>query len=119
MTQGSMRTSLPPALRTFQVPWPTQVKLTSSFSAMRRNYHAEMAEQEKGSRLSSVRRRAPEVGETAAPDRTPPSAAEHKINQYRKRRYTSLNPMPDAVKKRHADGKPTARERVEMVVDAG
>src|SRR5256886_8013405 len=34
MTQGSMRISLPLALRAFQVPWPTQVKLTSALSAM-------------------------------------------------------------------------------------
>ena len=35
MTQGSTRISLDLALRTFQVPWPSQVKLTSAFSAMR------------------------------------------------------------------------------------
>src|SRR5437588_13065038 len=34
MTQGSMRISLPLALRAFQVPCPTQVKLTSAFSAI-------------------------------------------------------------------------------------
>jgi len=78
-----------------------------------------VADEDKGRRLSPVRRKAPDVGETAAPDRTPPSAAEQKINQYRKRRYTSLNPSPDAVEKRHAGGKPTARERIEMLVDTG
>src|SRR5919204_2458866 len=34
ITQGSIRISLPFALRTFHVPWPTQVKLTSALSAM-------------------------------------------------------------------------------------
>src|SRR6266480_4612793 len=34
MTHGSMRISLPLALRTFQVPCPTHVKMTSAFSAI-------------------------------------------------------------------------------------
>jgi len=34
MTHGSMRISFPFALRTFQVPWPTHVKLTALFSAI-------------------------------------------------------------------------------------
>src|SRR5438132_12416738 len=34
ITQGSMRTSFPLALRAFHVPWPSQVKLTSELSAI-------------------------------------------------------------------------------------
>src|ERR1700694_1161741 len=35
MTHGSMRISFPLALWTFQVPWPSHVKLTSASNAMR------------------------------------------------------------------------------------
>src|SRR3989442_14744051 len=34
MTQGSMRISFRVALWTFEVPWPSHVKLTSAFSAI-------------------------------------------------------------------------------------
>src|SRR5665213_3154132 len=41
MTQGSMMISFHLALRTFQVPWPTHVKLTSAFSGIRFLPHSE------------------------------------------------------------------------------
>ncbi|HEX6487639.1 MAG TPA: acyl-CoA carboxylase subunit beta [Candidatus Dormibacteraeota bacterium] len=70
-------------------------------------------------RLSPIRRTAPDVGEAEAPERRSPTASEQKINQYRKRRYNSLNVAGDAVKKRREQGKPTARERIEMLLDTG
>ena len=52
-----------------------------------------------------------------APDRAPASVSEQKINQYRKRRYQALHAENAAANKRKAAGKPSARERIEMLLD--
>jgi acetyl-CoA carboxylase carboxyltransferase component len=73
----------------------------------------------KETRLSPVRRTTPELGETSAPERQQATPAEQKINQYRKRRYDAVHMGGDALARRRAEGKPTARERIEMLVDRG
>src|SRR2546430_14942735 len=69
--------------------------------------------------MSPVRRTTPTVEGVAAPERAPASVSEQKINQYRKRRYQALHSENEAANKRRAKGLSTARERVEMLLDAG
>src|ERR1700724_4675807 len=67
--------------------------------------------------MSPVRRTTPDVGDVEAPERTPTSVSEQKINQYRKRRYQALHSENEAAVKRRAKGLSTARERIETLLD--
>jgi propionyl-CoA carboxylase beta chain len=70
--------------------------------------------------LSPVRRTPPQV--EPAPDREPDrgsSASERKLNQYRKKRYDVLHRETEAARKRRAQGKPDARERIGALLDPG
>ena len=78
-----------------------------------------MASEKKGGRLSPVRRTPAQLGETAAPERAEASVSEQKVNQYRKRRYDALHAGGEALRKRRSEGRPTARERIAMLVDRG
>ena len=70
--------------------------------------------------LSPVRRRRPEpAGPREAPERRPATAAEQKLNQYRKRRYQVLHQETEAAVGRRAQGKADARERVDALLDPG
>src|SRR5918911_3057250 len=70
--------------------------------------------------LSPVRRRRPEpAGPREAPERRPATAAEQKLNQYRKRRYQVLHQETEASVKRRRQGKPDARERIHALLDPG
>ena len=69
--------------------------------------------------LTPVRRTTPEVEGVEAPERAAATVSEQKVNQYRKRRYQALHSENEAANKRRAAGKPTARERVEMLLDEG
>jgi acetyl-CoA carboxylase carboxyltransferase component len=69
--------------------------------------------------LTPVRRTTPDVEGVEAPERAPATISEQKINQYRKRRYEALHAETEAANRRRATGKATARERVEMLLDAG
>src|SRR5437899_2055751 len=69
--------------------------------------------------LSPVRRTTPSLEGVEAPQREPTTVSEQKINQYRKRRYQALHAETDAANKRRAAGKPTARDRIEMLLDEG
>jgi len=69
--------------------------------------------------LSPVRRTTPNLETVEAPLREAASVSEQKINQYRKRRYQALHSETEAANKRRAAGKATARDRIEMLLDAG
>ena len=70
--------------------------------------------------LSPVRRTRQKRAETEAPDLTPASVSEQKLNQYRKRRYDVLHTMPrEVVERRRKEGKLTARERIDALLDSG
>src|ERR1700716_2336055 len=69
--------------------------------------------------LTPVRRTAPAVEGVEAPELAPASVSEQKINQYRKRRYQALHAENAAANKRRAQGKATARERIDMLLDEG
>src|SRR5258705_4801093 len=68
--------------------------------------------------LSAVRRTTPSLEGVEAPERAATTVSEQKINQYRKRRYQALHTSTDAANKRRAAGKATARDRLEMLLDA-
>src|SRR3979411_2539727 len=70
-------------------------------------------------RWSPIRRTPPDVEGVEAPERTPTSVSEQKINQYRKRRYQALHSENEAANKRRAKGLSTARERIETLLDEG
>ena len=86
---------------------------------MARAYDKGMAAVRKPKRLTAVRRTAPTVEKVEAPEVVPASVSEQKINLYRKRRYQALHAENEAANKRRAQGKPTARERVEALLDEG
>src|SRR5258708_25396467 len=69
--------------------------------------------------LSPVRRTTPSLEGVEAPQREAATVSEQKLNQYRKRRYQALHAETDAANKRRAAGKATARDRIEMLLDAG
>ena len=71
----------------------------------------------KAKSLSPVRRDIPDLHGVEAPQRATASVSEQKINQYRKRRYQALHAETEAANKRHAAGKATARDRIEMLLD--
>src|SRR5437588_734698 len=48
-----------------------------------------------------------------------PWPAEQKLDRFRKRRYQVLHQETEAAKRRRAEGKPGARERIEALLDAG
>ncbi len=70
-------------------------------------------------KLSPVRRTPKAAGKREAPTRTPATASEQKINQYRKRRYEVLHQGGEAGAKRKAQGKLGARERIDLLLDEG
>jgi propionyl-CoA carboxylase beta chain len=49
----------------------------------------------------------------------PPTAGEQKLNQFRKRRYQVLHQETEVARKRRAEGKPGARERINALLDPG
>ena len=67
--------------------------------------------------LSPVRRTAPTPSASEPPDLSPPSASEQKLNQYRKRRYDVLHRETEASRRRRAQSRPDARERIEALMD--
>jgi acetyl-CoA carboxylase carboxyltransferase component len=70
--------------------------------------------------LSPVRRTKPKPeGSREAPELRPPTAGEQKLNQFRKRRYQVLHQETAAARKRRAEGKPGARERINALLDPG
>src|SRR5438270_76499 len=69
--------------------------------------------------FSPVRRNKPAVEPAAPPDLTPASVSEQKLNAYRKKRYGVLHPGGPALEKRRAEGKLTARERIDALLDEG
>ena len=69
--------------------------------------------------LSPVRRTPPKVGAADAPERRPATVSEQKINQYRKRRYDALHAGGEAQEKRKAQGKLSAHERIDLLLDPG
>ena len=70
--------------------------------------------------LSAVRRTKPQVEETEAPDLSRASVSEQKLNQYRKRRYDATHTTPrEIVERRRSEGKLTARERIDALLDRG
>ena len=69
--------------------------------------------------LTPVRRTTPSLKTVEAPHRAKTTVSEQKINQYRKRRYQALHAETEAANKRRAAGKATARDRIEMLLDAG
>ena len=71
--------------------------------------------------LSPIRRTTPQVAPVPdrQPDPSPRSAAEQKLNQYRKKRYDVLHRETEAGRKRRAKGKPDARERIAALMDKG
>src|SRR5581483_9031194 len=69
--------------------------------------------------LSPVRRTRPEVSGAEPPDLTPASLSEQKLNQFRKRRYQVLHQDLEAEARRHEQGKLTARERIDLLLDEG
>src|SRR5262245_50618119 len=72
----------------------------------------------KAPRLSPVRPTTPRPATPPqAPDLRPASAAEHKLNQLRKRGYEVLQGETDAIRKRRDQGKPDARQRIQALVD--
>src|ERR1700719_3397730 len=73
----------------------------------------------KAKSLSPVRRSIPDLQGVEAPERATASVTEQKINQYRKRRYQALHAETEAATRRRAAGKSTARDRIEMLLDAG
>ncbi len=73
----------------------------------------------KGSGFSPVRRTVPEVGAPDAIDLSRGTPTEQRINQYRKRRYEALHPANPVAVKRKQEGKLSARERIELLVDSG
>ncbi len=64
-----------------------------------------------------MRRTTPTVERVEPPELAPATVSEQKINQYRKRRYQALHAENAAADKRRAAGKPTARERIEGLLD--
>jgi acetyl-CoA carboxylase carboxyltransferase component len=58
------------------------------------------------------------LGDLPPPD-LKPGASEQKLNQYRKRRYDVLYQETEASRKRSAQGKTSARERIHGLLDAG
>ncbi len=79
-----------------------------------------MAQARKPRGLSPVRRTRHKRTEPEAPDLTPASVSEQKLNQYRKRRYDVLHTMPaEVVERRRKEGKLTARERIGLLLDEG
>jgi len=69
--------------------------------------------------FSPVRRTKPSVAPAPAPDLTPATVSEQKLNAYRKKRYGVLHPGGPAIAKRRAEGKLTARERIDALLDEG
>src|SRR5947207_156338 len=69
--------------------------------------------------FSPVRRNKPAVEPAAPPDLTPATVSEQKLNAYRKKRYGVLHPGGPAIAKRQAEGKLTARERIDALLDEG
>src|SRR5918911_5097327 len=65
------------------------------------------------------RRRREPAGPREAPELRPATAAEQKLNQYRKRRYQVLHQETEAAVRRRAQGKADARERVDALLDPG
>jgi propionyl-CoA carboxylase beta chain len=59
------------------------------------------------------------VATAPAPDLTPATVSEQKLNAYRKKRYGVLHPGGPAIAKRRAEGKLTARERIDALLDEG
>jgi acetyl-CoA carboxylase carboxyltransferase component len=82
---------------------------------------AERARRERKPRgLSPVRRTRPKAaGATEAPELRPATAAEQKLDRFRKRRYEVLHQETEPARRRRAEGKPGARERIEALLDAG
>jgi len=70
-------------------------------------------------RFSPVRRTKPAVEPAPPPDLTPASVSEQKLNAYRKKRYGVLHPGGPALEKRRAEGRLTARERIDALLDDG
>ena len=67
-----------------------------------------------------MRRRKPRPeGSREAPETKPATVGEQKLNQFRKRRYQVLHQETEAARKRRADGKPGARERIDALLDPG
>ncbi len=69
--------------------------------------------------FSPVRRTKPAVAPAAPPDLTPATVSEQKLNAYRKKRYSVLHPDGPAIARRRDEGKLTARERIDALLDAG
>src|SRR6266536_2788370 len=69
--------------------------------------------------FSPVRRTKPAVAPAAPPDLTPATVSEQKLNAYRKKRYSVLHPDGPASARRRDEGKLTARERIDALLDAG
>ncbi len=67
--------------------------------------------------LSPVRRILPKQDATPAPEVRPVSASEQKVNQYRNRRYQVLHQETEPARKRRAQGKPDARDRITALLD--
>ncbi|MBJ7602536.1 MAG: acyl-CoA carboxylase subunit beta [Candidatus Dormibacteraeota bacterium] len=67
--------------------------------------------------LSPVRRILPKQDATPAPEVRPVSASEQKINQFRNRRYQVLHQETEAARKRRAQDKPDARDRITALLD--
>ncbi|HLQ60330.1 MAG TPA: carboxyl transferase domain-containing protein, partial [Candidatus Acidoferrales bacterium] len=69
--------------------------------------------------LSPVRRTPRVVGKLDAPELAPATVSEKRINEYRKRRYDALHVGGEALARRRAQNKPTARERIDLLLDEG
>ncbi len=82
---------------------------------------AERAKREQKPRgLSPVRRTKPKPsGSREAPELRPATAAEQKLDKFRKRRYEVLHQETAPARKRRAEGKPGARERINAMLDPG
>jgi propionyl-CoA carboxylase beta chain len=77
----------------------------------------EFVPEEKPRGLSPVRRTPPRV--TPAEAAPPTSVSQQKLDQYRKRRYDVLHRETEAARKRRAQGRADARERVAALLDRG
>ncbi|MGH7881550.1 MAG: acyl-CoA carboxylase subunit beta [Candidatus Dormibacteraceae bacterium] len=78
-----------------------------------------MADQKKRG-LSPIRRTVPQIPTASAlPNSEPASLAEQRLNLYRKRRHEVVHRESEANRKRRAEGKPDARERVLAFLDRG
>src|SRR5438067_8573976 len=69
--------------------------------------------------FSPVRRNKPAAAPATPADLTPATVSEQKLNAYRKKRYGVLHPDGPALARRRAEGKLTARERIDALLDEG